>query len=843
MNIINTLTLRHIKTHKKRSVLTVLAIIVSVAMVSAVFTSAISFVKYFQNATAAIDGNWHAMFDDKDFTAHQKIYESDENIKIYSVRTYLGQTDDFKADQSNNIVKTNRGVHIFGVSTNWFKMRNVALSKGKYPQNGNEILLCEKLFEKSGRKIPLGSSLKLKIKTDSGKTFEKSFLVVGYTKSEVSATDNTPFFTGIDGNSFKNTDSATVLVEYNKLDNSVWDKIEKNADELGLSVGEYSTHSDLFMYSGIVRDNTILFSLGTFAGILLLIIIIVSVFMIYDSFAVSYQERAKYLGMLASVGATKRQKRMSIYFEGFILGLIGIPLGLISGIGGIYVTFKCIDDIMTASLSVEYKGALSVYVNWLVILGTFFISALTIFISSYIPARKASKTSAIEAIRQNNTVKVKKARKLKASKLSEKLFGYEGALAVKNYKRNGRRSRNIVFALALSTVVFLSTTSFSAMLKDVLTVSYSRTSDTTITTDANHFNLLEDAVNESEKVKSAYFIAEKHGKISDSFFKKDEAEKVKSGDNNVVFIFLDNASLDGYLKELGEDSDKFHNKNAPAVILQNISYNLVNNKSSLTEPLNDIEGKKISAEIENGMDDNGKTVYKNIEFEIGVQTDRLWSEESFYYQYSKTPVIMMSVDFIKQVFNTDESKYPVISAMIFSDSPQDAAQEITDRIEKSAGDDKEYTLFVNDPAAEAKSINNIFTVAKVFIYGFITLITIIAIMNIINTISNSMNERRREFAMIRSVGMTPLSFKKMIYLEAVRYGAKSLILAIPVSTLIHYAMYRALAGSFDFGFKLHLLPYALAIVSVFAIIAVSLLYSSAKIKDDNIIETLKRDLD
>ncbi len=851
MNIINTLTLRHIKTHKKRSILTVLAIIVSVAMVSAVFTSAISFVKYFQNATVAIDGNWHVRFDDKNFPEHQKVYENDENIKSYGVRTYLGKSTDFKADQSHNMYKTNDGVQVFSVSSEWFKLRNVVVSVGKYPQNSNEIMLCEKLLEKSGRKIPIGSNLKLNIKTDVGKSFEKEFLVVGYTKSEVSATDNTPFFTGTDKSSFENVDSALVMVEYDKLDNSIWEKIEKTVGELGINSGgdishqsgdgAYATHSDLFMYSGVLKDNSILLSLGGFAGILLLIIVIVSVFMIYDSFAVSYQEREKYLGMLASVGATKRQKRMSVYFEGFILGLIGIPLGVISGIGGIYVVFRCIEDIMIGSLTVDYVGSLKVYVNLIVVLGTLAISALTIFVSSYIPARKASRTSAIEAIKQSNTVKVKKAKKLKASKLSEKLFGYEGALAVKNYKRNGRRSRNITFALALSAVVFLSTTSFSAMLKDVLVASYARTADTVVTTDAEHYNLLEKAVKENKKVKSAYFYAAQYGKLDLSFFKEDEAQKIKSEQNNIAFVFLDNASLDGYLKSLGEDSEKFHNKNAPAAILQNISFNSVNRKSTSSQPIKDIEGKKIRAEIVTDSVVGGKSAYKNIDFDIGVQTSKLWDEESFYYQYSNLPVIMMSVDFIGQVFNGDD-RSPVVSAMIFSDSPEEAAQEIADKISSGIGDEK-YVLSVSDPAAEAKLMNNTLTVAKVFIYGFITLITIIAVMNIINTISNSMNERRREFAMIRSVGMTPKSFKKMIYLEAIRYGARALAAAIPISVLIHYAMYRALAGSFDFGFNLHLLPYALAAAGVFAVVALALLYSSTKIKDDNIIETLKGDLD
>ena len=132
---------------------------------------------------------------------------------------------------------------------------------------------------------------------------------------------------------------------------------------------------------------------------------------------------------------------------------------------------------------------------------------------------------------------------------------------------------------------------------------------------------------------------------------------------------------------------------------------------------------------------------------------------------------------------------------------------------------------------------------KVFIYGFITLITSIAIINIINSISNSMNERKTEFAMLKSVGVTPKGFKKMIYVESIRYGIKSLLWSIPLSAGLHYLMYFSLsrAEEMDIGFSLNLQYYVAAILAVFVIIIASLLYSADKIKDDNIIENLKQD--
>jgi putative ABC transport system permease protein len=132
---------------------------------------------------------------------------------------------------------------------------------------------------------------------------------------------------------------------------------------------------------------------------------------------------------------------------------------------------------------------------------------------------------------------------------------------------------------------------------------------------------------------------------------------------------------------------------------------------------------------------------------------------------------------------------------------------------------------------------------KVFIYGFISLITLIAVINIINSISNSMNERKTEFAMLKSVGVTPKGFKKMIYVESIRYGVKSLLWSLPISIGLHILMYQALtnAEGMQIPFSANWQYYLAAVLAVFIIIIASLLYSADKIKDDNIIENLKQD--
>lgn len=829
MNIVNTLTLRHLKSHKKRSVLTVLAIIVSVAMVTAVFTSAISFIKFFQNTTLAVDGNWHAKFTDADFINDKSIYKNDKNIEEISFSAFYGSI----APRGNDKIQS--GESVFIVDGNWFDMRNVSVSVGRYPKNSNEILVVKSFAEKD-ENYAIGNTVTLDIQKENGEFVTRDFLVVGYTQSKVSGTDYVNLFIGCDDEVLKQVNTANVYVRYDKLDNSIWNKMETTANALGTNIKGYSYNTELFTFSGIMKDNAILGSLVGFAGILLLIIAVVSIFMIYDSFAVSYQERAKYLGMLSSVGATKKQKRMSVYFEGFILGAIGIPIGILSGVGGIAVTFACIRKAFMATMAVEYDGTLKVYVNWIVILGTILASALTIFISSYIPARKASKTTAIEAIRQNEAVKIKNPKKLRTSRLVGKIFGYEGTLAAKNYKRNGRRSRNIVFSLFLSVVVFLTVMNFSSMFTDVMGASFSQTADSMISTDCGHAKELTDAVKNTAGVERSYIMTCEFGKIDASYFKDYSTANITDDGLNCTVVYLDRNAFDGYLKELSENTEKYHDKDNPRAILVNTTYGKKDSKTYSENPLKDISGKKINVQISKN-DEQGNNVYVDAPIEIGIQTTALWSEESFLFRHSKRPTIIMCDDALPDSLKD----YSPSTAYIFVKDKQEI-QSVIDKIsEELYKTDAEY-LRVSQSGSSMDAINNILMITKVFVYGFITLITLISIMNIINTISNSMNERRREFAMLRSVGMTPKAFKRMIYLESFSYGVRSLAFSLPVSVLIHFLMYKALGNSFDFGFQLNITPYLIASVAVFLIIESALFYSIDRINDDNIIDTLKTDV-
>lgn len=806
-----------------------MAIIVSVAMVTAVFTSAESFVKYFQNVTMAIDGTWHASVLPDNYLESKAEFQKDY-IEKTGINLWFGDAKIHETDEEYKM-------YINAVDKNYLELKNVKISEGEMPTTPMELLVHKKFMEKNKLDWKIGD--KVTLTTMIGENVSDiQYIIVGFTDSNVYETDITDAFSFATDDYIKENGNVNVIIKYTKLDKSVYDKTNEINNAIREDNEGITYNTSLLTYSGVTTEDTTLYILAGFCSIILVIIAIVSIFMIYDSFAVSYQERARYLGMLASVGATKKQKRASIYFEGLVLGLIGIPLGIIAGVGGIWVTFKAISDVWMKTLAVEYDGVLTVSVNWIVIVGTVLASAITIFISSYIPALKASKTTAIDAIKQTNTVKVKKAKKLKTSKLATKVLGYEGAMAVKNYKRNGRRSKTIVFSLFMSVVVFLSVANFSLMFSDVMKQSFSKTADLIVSVGYKDAQKLEKAISQVDGINDYYCIDYEYAEFDNSLVNPD----VKSlfSQNSVILAFVDNATLDAYLKQLGEDTAKYHDIKNPTGVLHNAAVTRDGNKKIKVEPLVDISGQKLPTQLSVSNSETGSVSEKiDIAPVVGIQTTTDYKNDLFFFQDMHLPLMVLSIDMAPQYFEQSDILHTSYIAEITCDDSDAIEADFKDYIFEDVGI-RSYDIY--NATSKMNAINNILTIAKVFVFGFITLITLISIMNIINTISNSMNERRREFAMIRSVGMTPKSFKKMVYYESFRYGLMSLLWSIPISVGIHLLMYYVLSKSYDYGFDMHLPVYLIAIVAVFVIIGIALIYSIGKIKDDNIIETLKQDI-
>lgn len=854
MKIINKLTWRHLWVNRRRTVITLFGIIISVAMVTAVFTSVGSLMRSLSDITAAYDGAWHAQYmnlQDKDVQTLSK----QKNVKTIGLLADIGQMDcNTKEDSGRNETS------IIAGNQNLFAINKMKPAAGRLPNNTRELMVTKSYLQRNKLNWKVGDTVTVQTtsyptgaqEATGGEPIveNRTFTVCGILEVQNQLTGMNSAFCGMDDTV---AGGYTAQVQFSNLGSNTPKDIKAAAKAIyGKAVNSdwsdlYTIHTEYLMYNGVQMSTGVTRALYGFVAIILLIIILASVFMIYDSFAVSYQQRARYLGMLASVGATRVQKRGSVYFEGFILGCIGIPIGILCGIGGIAVTLRALSDSFMKTVMVATGDSIRLHavVDWKIIVFSALISALTIFISAWIPAHRASKITPIEALRQTNTVKVKKAKKLKTSRLRQKLFGFEDVLAVKNYKRNAKRSRTVVFALAVSVILFLSTANFTGMLTNALDNEY----------DGIQFDVYE-SVNSSDGPLSVDLVEKLNKEVSrlpgiesmricadnemmvDGLDKQLTAEAKKANmDRSVYVLGVDNDTFAALAKEAGIDPSVCQDDKIPTGILINRVQVATEKKQSLV--LNPLQGSLVGQTFTGSMvgyNSEGNELYAKYTAKVAAQMNKEASNlGSFMHPTLVVPMHSYLVHF-PSVLAEDN----IVSYARYYITAQDHDRVYTE-VSDLLSDTKGISHTGYDAAAQAQTMQALNVVVMTFGYGFITLITLISVMNIINTISSGMEERRREFAMIKSVGMTPRSFKKSIYLENIRYGVMALVWGLPVSFGLDFLMYKILGSSFDYGYTFRWYYYLAAALAVFAVIAIALLYAVDKIKKDNIIETLKRD--
>lgn len=812
MNIVNKLTLRHLKENKGRSIVTTMGIVVSVAMITAVFVALASFLNLFGEVAILSDGNRAAYMYGM---TESQIEELRQNEKVDTVGVAI---DEYKEFQIDKVIGT-----MYASDLENSKMVVTAKYDGTLPKNENEIAVENDFIRKNKLDWKLNDTINLNCENKVLKFKIVSILYDNY------PTCTSPIICGLTNYSGENIITSFQMKD---LNTKSFDEVNEIINNYGLKDRSGINSELLGAHFAYEQGGTIELLLPLVA-IVLVIIIIASVVLIYNAFAMSLAEKVKYLGMLSSVGATKAQKRKSIYYEGFILGAIGLPIGFAAGIAGIGITLKLLGNkiISTGMLAGANKENLTmkIVIPWWVIVGIIIISAFTIFISCAIPAIKASNITPISAIRQSNEVKVK-SRTLRSPKIVKALFGYEGELAHKNLKRNGRKARVITVSIALSVILFLSCNYFCNLFvrsADVSAMPYQVGAYYANESLAeNEIKNLKTQVSKIDGVDAAYCI-ENTGFHTNSL--EDVPEKAKQifdkknltktyskqfEKSNTFYINLvDDEDFNELCQKNNIDYTKYYNGNVKVLLMNNISHNI----SSLPVFNDNILG----------------TVFQDVnideEFDITIEDFIKYDKNNNYCNINSFGSVSMYVP-----FSVYHKMSPTTHYMLGVETKDH--ESVANKI-KELDDD----IIVSDYMEQAQTINTVVLIIQVFVYGFISLISLITIFNIINTISTGIIARRKEFAMLKSVGITPKGFNKMIMLESVFYGLRAMIFALPISVLISYLMNFSLGDS-SLAFEINWIMYLAVIVVVFLIIGATMLHSVKQVQKENIIETLKEDI-
>lgn len=839
MNIINKLTLRHLKENKKRTVVTIIGIIISVAMITATCVSVTSLIHVFAQSEAYTGGNWHIELENADAGQIEKLEQNEDLQYVGVCKTLeLGNQAAVRVD-SGKKASVSVGDILAG-NRDYFSAMFTASYQGKLPANENEIVVTREFLDKNGLSWQIGDTVRVelgrRIVKDTtgalqqitgsyavGETFESggpaSYTLVGIAEKSNFPSGSAVLFRGL---SQAEQSGGDVYLTAKTLDKNTLDVLKNALTKAGIAP-DYTLHVELFRYNYVILENdATMATLLSFSSVIMAIIIIASVMLIYNAFGISVSERSRYLGMLASVGATKAQKRRSVYFEGAVLGAFGIPLGFLAGIGGMAVMFRVLDPVFAKS-GLNYENThFTLSFPWWIIPVIALLSVITIAISAYIPARRASRTTPIDALRQNTDVRVK-ARKLRSPVLIRKIFGYEGELAYKNMKRNGRKSRIITSSLALSIVLFLSVYSFCDMFSEATRLSAENPYQVYAYVDLQDTDRFREEVSALGNFDKMYSVNSTYGMglttAKDNFVNGyDRMFSSEEGGFPLYLCYVDDDDFNAMCEENGINPKPFYKGNSMVVM------NCMEHTSSAAKIFSDsVIGTTFSSTKDANDPLTGYTVGALVPYR----------GTSYVYNLA-APVYVMAFAPVSAANLTG-------GYMIGFETTQHEA--FSEDVQDILANGNYADSGVMDMVSSIEMMNSTTLIMQVFLYGFITLMALISVANIFNTVSTSIDLRRKEFAMLKSVGVAPKGFNRMLRFESLFYGLKALIFGLPLGLLCSYFMQQILvSGSFDIAFYPDWRVYLGVTLAVFLIVGMSMWYATSKVKKDTIVETLKTEI-
>lgn len=876
MNLLNKLTLKSLKLNKKRTIVTIIGIILSTALIvavsSLVVSARLSLIEYEKKEK----GDYHYILYDVP-KEDLKYFDNSRAIE----KTYFTSDIGYAKVDSQNENKPY--LFVKGYSKEALDSKEKTLIEGRMPKDDNEIAISSHIKTNGRLYYNIGDTLELEVGNRyvdndllnqhnpyiPGEIFvgndKKTYTIVGiierlpYTEESYEAPGYT-VITNIrekqevvdlyirfnkDGLKDKEKFMANILGINEKTfkifftgmtEEVTTEEFDKASKEMENCKYQINANTNLIRLESSLLEDSSIRALLVVAVIVILIIIATSVFCIKNSFDISITEKTRQYGMLSSIGATRKQIKKNVYFEAFVLGVIAIPLGIILGLIASYILIIVTNYFLKDSLNLTLVFSLS----YLAILVSILLAVVTIYFSAMRSARKASKTSPIEAIRSNNDIKII-AKKIKSPKIIKRLFGIGGDVSYKNLKRNKKKYRTTIVSIVVCVTVFIALSTFVNLAFDVtnLNIKQHNYNISLSFRDSNSedLNTIKEVIS-MDNIKDYAIVRENNyynilnPKLTDLYKTASDIEN-DSAEFYIPIKALGEYQYKEYIKKLGLNYDDVKDK----AILINSFVGTYFDEESKKMKTSEIEifdyqkGDSINGYM-NSYDETEESNRKDLSFEIGAITNIKPIGD-----FGSIAYLIVSDEFydnnlvVENEYNNRKTLY------IDSNKPDKLQNDIEELLKNSQ--DKYYLYNINE---EVKAMNSLFTLVAIFLYGFITIIALIGITNIFNTITTSMNLRRREFAILKCIGMTTKEFNKMIRLESIMYGMKSLVIGIPLGLILSVIIHKALMnGEFVISFTPPYLAIILAVVFVFALIIIIMKYSLSKINKQNTIETIRNE--
>lgn len=947
MNLMKKLTLKNLKLNRKRTIVTIVGIILATALLSALVTLVSSFQYSMIEYQKQKGGDFHVKFSGVKMS---ELSEFKNNRNIESTFETMGMGF-AKLNGCKNEDKPY--AYVMATDEAGFERGCFNLIEGRMAKNEDEIVIPRHLKTNGRIDIKVGDEITLDIgkrydsNTESviseniayeheaetlADTVTKQYKVVGImerpgygmedysaagytfvtysdelaaidngTKSEASEADTTlTVYSRYTKKALRNKDAVTadiIGVDEKLFEKANDSSVEMSAEESDRFLKEMENAKYDIYINGFLISYECVFPIdGTFkalftvAAVVALIIILTSVYCIKNSFNISITEKIRQYGMLASVGATRRQIKSSVKTEAAMLGVVGIPVGTMSGILASLILVKVVNALSAGWLNF----ALSFHTSLPTLILAVILSIATIYFSATGSARRAAKVTPLEAIRNTKEIKIKSA-KLKTPAIIGRIWGIGGVISYKNIKRNNKKYRTTVTSIVICSVTFIVISYFMSMAFSVVGMSYASV-DYNIGINMSCKKDLD--IEKLSELLSGIEGAEDYLVGAGYYFDVDKPEYTKeygeycgqlyddSEDVSQMFLItvLDDKSYDKYASDAG-----IKNAAAGAILVNKGTFDVYNEKSSKyvkeemglykykagdtiecgynvyddassddnaaegdTESSTD-DNNAVEGDTESGTEDNSgyvdeetinNGVRKTVDVTIAGVTDKV---PIGYNGNSNTSLLFMNQKGFESLWadgksgNEFKPGNAIYSAYVVAEN----ADEYQDTLEKETAENPEYSqisFYVSNMDKQMRDEKSLFTLLGVFAYGLIVVIALIGITNIINTLSTGMELRSREFATLRSIGMTDKQFAGMVRLESVFISVKALVIGVPLGILISYLLCVMMnrmddAIIYEPPYKAIILCIVVVIMLIYAIMKLSM----TKLRHNNIIETIKNE--
>ena len=782
----NIMTLRYLKYHKKRSVLTILCILISVIMMSCVGIAFSSGKKYYQTYIEKTEGDYHYSIDSHDQSA-MNVIKNNSQIQEY----YLSSRKELSYQNSSLLMKTGDLLY--------FQKKNMNdyLIDGRLPVNINEIVITPTYLKAHQINKHIGDTIQF----DNQKTYTIVGLMNPYTSYD--------FYNEVyQALSYIDIDDPYIIYIKN---NNLSDGIKDDLQQLKQQIPSHDTiipHSNYLAIQDILinQDSQLIFHVYYIIYVIIAVIMIISIIIIYQTFQLSTGERIQYLGILSSVGATSKQKKWSVYFEGFVLSLIAIPLGILLSFIGIYIALFFINQKLNILIHIYITP---LYFTFIII-----CSLLTIFIALSIPARRISKISVMDALKNADEVKVKK-EKLELTLLLKNNSSISTQLAFKNYKRQGRKSKTILISLIASMIAFISIYSFGKtiffVLKDTI---YTRDYEVEVDVQTHEeLEVLQDILNTDPTVQSYILTSSTdiQATVDESYFHdiawKDMPMKINGIDTTHFKKLCKDNHID-YSQDLALVYNHFYDNHQEYTRFKKMDKNFIKDMYEIVQ--------NVDVNFEDSEEYKPLPLFSRIEM---LNFDDVYDIDSQHYL-----VLIVDEEYYKENISKE---------YFFGQIQTTHHEELTNKL---------LSTHIQAIDQEAKDINrlNLIQMIELFTYSFVIIMIIFSFLNILNIMSVSVEKRKKEMAMLMSVGMSIRHIKTMLWKESMIYGLKAFCYSLPFCIVIEYILY-GMSFSKE-PFMPSWIIYFIALTGIMIVMMVAFQIGLNRLKKQNIIETLKDDM-